>query len=572
MTTVSSFFPRQLWSCLLVVLAVCGSLASADVAAWGKCGGIGYTGSTLCVTGYTCVIVDPYYYQCQPCGSCPGVAAWGQCGGNGYTGNTVCVSGYTCTYSSQWYSQCKPSTATFNPSPAPTLSPTRAPTRVPTRVPTLTPTVTSASRVPAWGKCGGNGYTGPTICVDGYICVYDTEWYSQCLPGTATTTNSPVVAPTAAPTRVPSSAPIATPTVAPTMTPSLAPVASPTQLPTAVPTLPPSDSPTEAPNAFTLDDDAFVVASGPCDPEHKCKAGFYCEVDLVYGASCKRCDGPCPAEPVDNVPTPPTDTTTVDDDEFVVAKGPCAVDSDCGAGAYCIIDAGGTYCRSYTSLDDDALVVASGPCDDINNKCPKGFYCNVDADYGATCRHCNGPCPGEETPIDNTPKDDDANVVVVGPCSTDSDCPTGLHCVTDAVNGGYCRGYTSLDDDALVVASGPCDDNTACPFGFYCSPDAVYGATCRRCDGPCPGVVPTPISTPAPVPLDDDANIVAVGPCTSNSNCPSGYDCIIDPVNGSFCSRSSNSGSGSGSSGSGSSGSGSGSSGSGSGSIRYLRG
>ncbi|KAG9046253.1 hypothetical protein FS837_004779 [Tulasnella sp. UAMH 9824] len=37
------------------------------------------------------------------------VAAYGQCGGIGWTGGTVCVSGYTCTYSNDWYSQCVPS-------------------------------------------------------------------------------------------------------------------------------------------------------------------------------------------------------------------------------------------------------------------------------------------------------------------------------------------------------------------------------------------------------------------------------------------------------------------------------
>ncbi|KAG8911112.1 hypothetical protein FRC01_005922 [Tulasnella sp. 417] len=36
------------------------------------------------------------------------VAAYGQCGGSGWTGGTVCVSGYTCTYSNEWYSQCIP--------------------------------------------------------------------------------------------------------------------------------------------------------------------------------------------------------------------------------------------------------------------------------------------------------------------------------------------------------------------------------------------------------------------------------------------------------------------------------
>ncbi|RAL66664.1 hypothetical protein DID88_006349 [Monilinia fructigena] len=35
-----------------------------------------------------------------------GVAHWGQCGGIGYTGSTICASPYTCTYTSAYYSQC----------------------------------------------------------------------------------------------------------------------------------------------------------------------------------------------------------------------------------------------------------------------------------------------------------------------------------------------------------------------------------------------------------------------------------------------------------------------------------
>jgi endo-1,4-beta-xylanase len=34
------------------------------------------------------------------------VAKWVQCGGIGWTGGTVCVAGTTCTYSNAWYSQC----------------------------------------------------------------------------------------------------------------------------------------------------------------------------------------------------------------------------------------------------------------------------------------------------------------------------------------------------------------------------------------------------------------------------------------------------------------------------------
>lgn len=34
------------------------------------------------------------------------VAAWGQCGGQGYSGSTTCASGFTCKKQNDWYSQC----------------------------------------------------------------------------------------------------------------------------------------------------------------------------------------------------------------------------------------------------------------------------------------------------------------------------------------------------------------------------------------------------------------------------------------------------------------------------------
>lgn len=40
----------------------------------------------------------------------------------------------------------------------------------------------------AWAQCGGVGWTGATTCVSGYTCVYSNAYYSQCLPGTASTT------------------------------------------------------------------------------------------------------------------------------------------------------------------------------------------------------------------------------------------------------------------------------------------------------------------------------------------------------------------------------------------------
>jgi len=48
----------------------------------------------------------------------------------------------------------------------------------------------------AWGQCGGTGWTGSTSCVSGYVCTFSSQYYSQCIPGTATTTSTPGGSPT----------------------------------------------------------------------------------------------------------------------------------------------------------------------------------------------------------------------------------------------------------------------------------------------------------------------------------------------------------------------------------------
>jgi hypothetical protein len=40
----------------------------------------------------------------------------------------------------------------------------------------------------AYGQCGGTGWSGSTTCVSGYSCQRQSDYYYQCLPGTATTT------------------------------------------------------------------------------------------------------------------------------------------------------------------------------------------------------------------------------------------------------------------------------------------------------------------------------------------------------------------------------------------------
>ncbi|KAI0450562.1 carbohydrate-binding module family 1 protein [Xylaria acuta] len=42
----------------------------------------------------------------------------------------------------------------------------------------------------AWGQCGGINWSGPFTCVSGYACTVLNDYYSQCVPGTATTTSA----------------------------------------------------------------------------------------------------------------------------------------------------------------------------------------------------------------------------------------------------------------------------------------------------------------------------------------------------------------------------------------------
>jgi len=59
----------------------------------------------------------------------------------------------------------------------------------------LSATASLAQQV-VYGQCGGIGWTGDTTCVAGSTCVETNEYYSQCLPGTATTTATTTIATT----------------------------------------------------------------------------------------------------------------------------------------------------------------------------------------------------------------------------------------------------------------------------------------------------------------------------------------------------------------------------------------
>ncbi|KAH6908023.1 glycoside hydrolase family 16 protein [Coprinopsis sp. MPI-PUGE-AT-0042] len=45
-------------------------------------------------------------------------------------------------------------------------------------------------QAPAYGQCGGQGWSGPTTCESGWTCTKSNDWYSQCLPGNPPPSNT----------------------------------------------------------------------------------------------------------------------------------------------------------------------------------------------------------------------------------------------------------------------------------------------------------------------------------------------------------------------------------------------
>lgn len=98
------------------------------VPAWEQCGGKGVdfdftrddslpddeTPKQTCEEGYTCEIVNEWYYQCQPLRDLTGIKLWDQCGGEDYKGPSGCTTGSVCKYFNDWYSQCVPKEQEFS--------------------------------------------------------------------------------------------------------------------------------------------------------------------------------------------------------------------------------------------------------------------------------------------------------------------------------------------------------------------------------------------------------------------------------------------------------------------------
>lgn len=82
-------------------------------------------------------------------------------------------------------SSVRPVSTTTSARPVSTTTTARVTTTVATttRITTTATRTTTASgaQQTKYGQCGGQGWTGPTVCVSGSTCVLNNAWYSQCL-------------------------------------------------------------------------------------------------------------------------------------------------------------------------------------------------------------------------------------------------------------------------------------------------------------------------------------------------------------------------------------------------------
>ncbi|EPS35402.1 hypothetical protein H072_11242 [Dactylellina haptotyla CBS 200.50] len=101
--------------------------------------------------------------------------AWAQCGGIGWTGPTTCVSGWTCVYSNPYYSQCLQGssssttavTTTSRTTTTSTSSRTTTPPSGTTTTSSSTTTTTSAQATSAWpGNGSGSTFNNPVLWND----------------------------------------------------------------------------------------------------------------------------------------------------------------------------------------------------------------------------------------------------------------------------------------------------------------------------------------------------------------------------------------------------------------------
>jgi len=235
------------------------------------------------------------------------------------------------------------------------------------------------------------------------------------------------------------------------------------------------------------DADGTAINEGePCDDGSKCTGGDFCKGGMCLGVS-TMClfGGSC---------NPDT--------------GECEIGKDCTTepcppGQYCATDKKCAFCPPYTKYD--------------GTECKEGYDCTDSVCLeGTVCNEDTGEC---------------------GPCSSDTQCGTGGHCVDNLCsycpeNAPYWNTVAKVCESKDCKTDGDCPDGSKCESGECdpidcttepCPPGSVCNETTNKCEPP-----PTSCNTIADC---NDNNECTIDLCDDSTkkcgyeNYPEGYAC-----------------------------------------------
>ena len=334
--------------------------------------------------------------------------------------------------------------------------------------------------------------------------------------------------------------------------------------------------PDTAPPAGDLGGDAFclnkqcALGEGDCDSDAECASGLVCSNDVGANYDFRDIVDVCE---IPDVPLPGDlgGDAFCANEQCGTGEGDCDSDAECEDGLVCTNDIGADYgfrdvvdvCEvdptpALTDLGGDAFClgkecgIGEGDCDS-NSDCMSGLICVSDVGRNYGFRSIVDVCEMPSTP---EPDDLGGNAFCAGQlcgegqgdCDSDAECQTGLVCATDVgIDYGFreivdvCEAPietpepTALGGDSFCLGSqcgvgeGDCDSNSDCMSGLICVSDVGRNYGFRSivdvCEMP---------STPEPDDLGGNAFCAGQlcgegqGDCDSDAECQTGLVCATD--------------------------------------------
>jgi len=269
---------------LLLISWVSSNYAQCSNALYGQCGGILFNGDSCCPPGSCCEKSDPHYSQCRPCVKpiVPSLAT-----------SSAPIVTKTSLPSSSLSLPPAPNNDMATSSPS---IPSFKPSTSTSQLPSLTPISDKGNCGLQWEQCGGGpDYKGPSCCIAGFCCVFNSAYYSQCLACPSPSTNPTNSIPTAGFTKIPVSTPpviaavsSTVPTSAFTSQPTVATTVTPTISKTSSPSLGQSRTNCVQENFDTINFQYFDAVS--CPGGMSILSGGYLNLHVTQDCSASRLD------------------------------------------------------------------------------------------------------------------------------------------------------------------------------------------------------------------------------------------------------------------------------------------